>query len=906
MEEGLCTVRLDLRRAMNEQADSDATVDAKIEAECRKVTSELSIFRSQVAVRFNDCKEGLLALQADMRTQFEAERKRMVRVEDHLKIIERRLDGEQSRVAPLVAEQQRMQSLLDGMKSELRCTDTQLGALHGQIDRALGASTNTVESNKRMERTLAENAEYYDVELKFMRTHVTDTVASLAAMKAEKRTFVESVESRIEVMLNDLNNFVERLPLPRELFDVCVEYEGMWVRLHSEGIEGTAELQSLPDKLHNKVSQLALRIAHHIAAAADRLVLARWTAGSTAKKATTNPQEAPKLFPVHGGAPGVASSGVKSGSSNGQQRESVLTELQPESAAASGGAGAGAGVSPMLEGDHLTENMQVKVSFNMPSADLIEQVRDELFQNYLSTGFIALLRASDEALGPPGLLKSTGRATFQRKLKKAVEAALTKYPVMLDPAQASQAAALSLARSSKKQQLARFTSHTGQAVSLPKRLNTEFDTCVSCGHELAAQLHLAQSQQQQAQALVPDCSTTNNGMPVLQELIRPYSGIIRPPPINTDYSITYHINNNNNIHSTPSMASLVVPSHSPVQHPPPFGQLRRQDTPATPLDLFGSLDEGSSSDELNQQAQSQPGRPASPLSRISVTLTKKARPHSGTAPATATFASISNNARDSNNTEWSKLQSARSNKRPASASAALRHREAVKDAMRQQEQAEQQQLDMHNKVERGKIEQTFHHPAGVAAHLDHTGSECSDYDGRGAELQKAAAAVPRTGPDVSPSGSTAGMRGANPNLGKSTPSIPAHVRGFGGSAGGGSGTATSKSQSHSNSNFGTSPNMRTAGRESTALMHPVTAAVPSSVAAAPSSAVTSSATTGRAGSGFGMPVQPSQQGSNILAHQLAHRFQQDASFHGTAMRQVDSTDLLEPIQISRKLFGAHQ
>lgn len=839
MEEGLCSMRLEMRKILNELQNSDAAVDAKVEAEGRKITGEFNIYRSQVAVRFNDCKEGLLSLQQDVRGQFETEQKRLVRLEDHLKIIERRLDGEQSKIAPLVAEQQRMQSLLDGMKSELRCTDTQLGALHGQIDRAIGASHNTVESNHRMERTLAENSEYYDVELKFMRTHVTETVANLAAMKAEKQAFMENVETRVQSMLNDLNNFVERLPTGQELFDVCVEYEHMWGRLHSDGLEGTAELQALPDKLHGKVSQLSLRIAHHIAAAADRLVLARWTAGATAKKASINPQDAPKFVP--GGVTNRIEGGM---------RDTVLSGLHPESFAAGGESAAS------IESAYLTDNLQVKVSFNMPNAHLVEQVRDELFHNYLSAGFISLLRASDDAEGPPGLLKSTGRATFQRKLKQAVEAALTKYPVMLDPTQASHAAALSLARSSKKHQLARFTAQTGQAVSLAKRLNAEFDTCVSCGHELAAQLH-PRPGAQQMQVLMQAHTAANTieyahsvaNFPKMNENGRPGSALRVQPP---------------NYLSTPTFASLAAPPHSPVQHPPPHGSLKRQDTPATPLDMFGSLD-GSSSDEVHFSS-----RPTSPLSHISVTMIKKARPQSGRAPATNatfSFASVGNNAPDEGG-KWSSVP-----KRPASASAALRHREAVKDAHKHQEPVRLMNMNDSSQVS-----------------CEHSGIS------RG---QQSMPVIIKTQPSSTSSESPA-LNSANPNKVNTTPSIPAHVRGFGGSAGfvhtqgmggsSGGGIAT-----------GDSPNMRSAGRESTIVMQvQSTSAIGSQNKSSPDT------TSGRAGSGFSLPVQSAQQGSSLLAQQLAHRFQQDASFHGSAMRQVDPGNLLEPVQTSRKLFGTHQ
>lgn len=463
VEETLQQIRQEQRRMFNNMESASTETDAKIEAEGHKIAAEFNIYRSQVAVRFNDCKEGLANLKADVKSQFEAEHRRVTHLEDRLKLIDRRLDGEQSKIAPLQAEQQRMQSMLDALKSELRVTDTQVDALSGQIERATVASLSTVESNHRLEKVLSENAEYYDVELRFMRAHVAETVSSLAEMKEEKLAFVNKVDSTIQGMLQDLNSFVERLPSGAELFAICRDYEDMWVRLHYEGPGSSPQLAALPDQLHARVAQAALRIAHHMASAADRLVLSRWTAAGTAKKAIPNPQEAPAAR----GRTVTSATAATSHSVGRQQQQDhatsthLLSEVRPET---DGDAGTRTAAATLGVGK------QVEAAWGTPSTDLVEQVREELLQTYLADGLGALLKAADAKEGPPGLLKSTGRATFQRKLRKSIEAALTKHPVMEDPAQTSSAAALSLGRMSRKQQL--------------QRLAAQSDTCVSCGHEL--------------------------------------------------------------------------------------------------------------------------------------------------------------------------------------------------------------------------------------------------------------------------------------------------------------------------------------------------------------------------------------------------------------------------------------
>jgi hypothetical protein len=468
VEEALQGVRQDQRRILNNMESAAADTDGKIEAEARRAAAEFNIYRSQVAVRFNDSKEALTALQAEVRAQVEAEQRRVTHLEDRLRLVDRRLDGEQSKIDPLAAEQRRMQTLLEDLAGALGGTDKQVLELGGKIERATAASLNTVESNQRLERALTENAEYYDVELRFMRTHVVETVAAVDQLRGDKAAFVSGVERQVRAMTNDLNSFVERLPSGSELFALCQDYEQLWVRLHYEGAGGSEELSKLSDALHTKVSQAALRIAHHVATGADRLVLARWTAAYTGKRAAANPQDAPA---ARSGGPAAT-----------RHRRSLLADEERPETVADTTTETAPGTAPELLG----LGRQVEAEWDTPSVDLVEQVREELLQSYLAESLVALLRAADEANGPPGLLKSTGRATFQRKLKKAVDAALTKYPVMVDPAQTSYGASLSLGRLSRKHQAqtvpvgpARPGSATVQAAQ------QQCDTCASCGHELA-------------------------------------------------------------------------------------------------------------------------------------------------------------------------------------------------------------------------------------------------------------------------------------------------------------------------------------------------------------------------------------------------------------------------------------
>jgi hypothetical protein len=473
VEEALQGVRQDQRRILNNMESAAADTDGKIEAEARRAAAEFNIYRSQVAVRFNDSKEALTALQAEVRAQVEAEQRRVTHLEDRLRLVDRRLDGEQSKIDPLAAKQRRMQTLLEDLAGALGGTDKQVLELGGKIERATAASLNTVESNQRLERALTENAEYYDVELRFMRTHVAETVAAVDQLRGEKAAFVSGVERQVRAMTNDLNSFVERLPSGSELFAMCQDYEQLWVRLHYEGAGGSEELSKLSDALHTKVSQAALRVAHHVATGADRLVLARWTAAYTGKRAAANPQDAPA---ARSGGPAAT-----------RHRRSLLADEERPETVADTTTETAPGTAP----EFLGLGRQVEAAWDTPSVDLVEQVREELLQSYLAESLVALLRAADEANGPPGLLKSTGRAAFQRKLKKAIDAALTKYPVMVDPAQTSYGASLSLGRLSRKHQAqtvpvgtARHGSATVQAAQ-QHGLAAECDTCASCGHELA-------------------------------------------------------------------------------------------------------------------------------------------------------------------------------------------------------------------------------------------------------------------------------------------------------------------------------------------------------------------------------------------------------------------------------------
>jgi hypothetical protein len=494
----------------------------------------------------------------------------------------------------------------------MRVTDTQVDALHGKIDRAAAASLSTVDSNKRLERMLGENAEYYDVELRFMRTHVEETVRSLQEMHGERRAFVSQVEAAIQGMMADLNSFVERLPPASELFEICREYEELWVRMHHEGA-----VKEIPDALHGRVAQVSLRIAHHIAASADRLVLARWTAAATGKKAVSNPQEAPSAF-VRGGAamPSVSA----------RTKAHVLSEQVPETTTFD------AVVTTTAAGG-LDEGVQVDAAWDTPSADLVEQVRDELLEKYMASGLVALLRAADERNGPPGILKATGRATFQRKLKRAIEAALTKHPVMVDPLQTSNGAALSLARVSRKHQL-------GVKSTASQRLAAECDTCVSCGQGLA--------------------SIASRATDLALVAGRPLSGQQRAATAASSRTYTYPAN------LATSMLSGRLGGTTETAVALLGEELRRDGD----LGEDGDFEPLVEADREGWEQPSSSYRPDSPLSQISVTMTKRL-----TAAATWEARPLPASIAPEPHTE-----PARAKARPlsASASASTRHREALK------------------------------------------------------------------------------------------------------------------------------------------------------------------------------------------------------------------------------------
>jgi hypothetical protein len=746
MEDGLRQVRLEMRRVFNNMETAASETDAKIEAESRRAAAEFNVYRSQVAVRFNDAKEGLTLLQNEMRAQFDAEQRRLVHLEDRLKMIDRRLDGEQSKIAPLVAEQQRMESLVDSLKGEMRVTDTQVDALHGKIDRAAAASLSTVDSNKRLERVLGENAEYYDVELRFMRTHVEETVRSLQDMHSERRAFVSQVEATIQGMMTDLNSFVERLPSGAELFEMCREYEELWVRLHHEGA-----VKEIPDALHSKVAQVSLRIAHHIAASADRLVLARWTAASTGRKAVSNPQEAPSAF-VRG-----------STTTSARAKAHVLSELVPETTTLD----AAAATTANREAGGLDEGMQVEATWDVPSADLVEQVRDELLEKYLATGFVTLLRAADEKNGPPGMLKATGRATFQRKLKRAIEAALTKHSVMVDPLQTSGGAALSLARVSRKHQL-------GAKSTASQRLDAECDACVSCGQGLA---NIAAIQG------APSRTAELSGVPVA----RPLSGQQRAATASFIRTYTYPANLVSSTKAgrwdaTSETAAALLDE-----------ELREDDQRHD--DAYEHLPETDRAESAPWEQPTASYRPDSPLSQISVTMTKK---------LTAAAAWEARPLPDSAVLEQ-EAAPARTKARPlsASASASTRHREALK-----------------------------HSHSNTLGAVDMGSSSAS----------RAPQAV----------------------------------------------------------------NMRTVGRETALILQPqATLTGGPAFSVAEQQQFQRTVAGARVGAGFEVPIPVPVQSSSQLAAQLASRFKQDATFHGTDTRKVDPGEALQSLQTSRKLVGLH-
>jgi len=111
-------------------------------------------------------------------------------------------------------------------------------------------------------------------------------------------SWIPPTTQKVQLMTVDLDNFVERMSRVQKIFDICMDYEDMWVRLHSEGLDRGPKLHQPPDILHERISHLSLRIAHHIAAAADRLVLAQWSGGLTGKKPPINSQQVKCIFNV--------------------------------------------------------------------------------------------------------------------------------------------------------------------------------------------------------------------------------------------------------------------------------------------------------------------------------------------------------------------------------------------------------------------------------------------------------------------------------------------------------------------------------------------------------------------------------------------------------------------------------
>mmetsp|Transcript_14730 Transcript_14730/g.24558 ORF Transcript_14730/g.24558 Transcript_14730/m.24558 type:complete len:245 (+) Transcript_14730:755-1489(+) len=164
-------------------------------------------------------------------------------------------------------------------------------------------------------------------------------------------------------MTVDLDNFVERMSRVQKIFDICMDYEDMWVRLHSEGLDRGPKLHQPPDILHERISHLSLRIAHHIAAAADRLVLAQWSGGLTGKKPPINSQQKLSIA-TH----------VSDGPLLIEKRSKLSSDTNQNWAA-------GVDVLPELI---LDQTKALRESGFDPTPDLIAHIREELFQNDLS------------------------------------------------------------------------------------------------------------------------------------------------------------------------------------------------------------------------------------------------------------------------------------------------------------------------------------------------------------------------------------------------------------------------------------------------------------------------------------------------------------------------------------------
>jgi ElaB/YqjD/DUF883 family membrane-anchored ribosome-binding protein len=406
MQEAIKDLRLEVRRVLNQLDTIGAEQSSRTDNEIRKTVAEFNSYRSQVAVRFNETKESIVSLQTEMRFRLESERSRLTGVSERIIAFENEILNASKKVSDLIGEQETLKSVCAAQSLKLHDTDIKILHVLEKLQLASIESQRTIENNSRMERILLENAEFYDEELNTLRKQMSDSVKKVKVLHDERLDFVQVTEKKLLGMATELNDYVEKLPNSDEIFRLCLEYESWWVSLHTHGLEINETSAAVPDLLHRHIADLAFRIAYYVDKAANRLVLTSWTAGSTGRKPVSNPQSAPK-FHVS-----VSKSNSKVDTPP-SSRNVLLTE--------------NIGGDLMVNGD-LSLGRKLVSTWNMPSdSSLINSVREELLQKYLSDGYVECLKQADSSGGVPGYLRGAGRAMFHRKLLAAVHMALQKH-----------------------------------------------------------------------------------------------------------------------------------------------------------------------------------------------------------------------------------------------------------------------------------------------------------------------------------------------------------------------------------------------------------------------------------------------------------------------------------------------
>ena len=547
-EEQLQLLRKDVRKVFNAMEDSREAAGRRIEVESRKLQGELNGFKNLFQQKVTKDKETSTAQQADAMMRFSEHNKRLKAVEEQLEVVVKHQSEEVERLKPLHSTQEQLVEQVARLEKALASAEGRLSSLERQIGQSVAATEANIQSNERLEAAVRESSEYYDVELRYMRHHVSETLSGFAEMRRSNKAFGKAVSRHVVQVTEDLNRFVMKLPTAPQLLALCQRYESLWVRLHHEGAEGSPDLSNLPDLLHDAIASCARHIAHHVADAATRLVLARWVGAFTGRKIANS--RAPPAAPAFTNSlqrsnPTAASSNTPSGSvgtPDGRRLggpDSRTEDLDQGHNGTDGGGSCGrtsanvdsvatdvveslrhAAPHEALQHSELLQNMTASLGGTLPVApgrDLVEQVREELLQKYLA-GFVALLQSADRAgssaassaavtadlelttpgpesadavaattraAGLPGLLRSNARATFQRKLRRAIDIALTAEPLIADPTYSAYNSSAANKPVSRGQ-----STYDASGISRPVTTSDRFAQneffCMACSQSLAA------------------------------------------------------------------------------------------------------------------------------------------------------------------------------------------------------------------------------------------------------------------------------------------------------------------------------------------------------------------------------------------------------------------------------------